>query len=163
MIRLPRRTAYAATAALAGTLALGGCGSSSGSGSDSDSEPGARPELKPSGAYMPQPVMNDMAGGFMVIENKGDEDDKLTSVTTDIAKTVEMHKTVDQQMQQVKSFPVPADGELALSRGGNHLMFLDLKRKPAEGDKVTVKLHFEKSDPITVSVPVKATNYTPAK
>lgn len=162
MIRHRRtRTAPAAAAlALSGALALalGGCGSSSGG----ESEEGP-PKLKASGAYVPQPVMKDMAGGFMVIENTGGEDDALTSVTSDISKDVQLHKTENQQMQQVKSFPVPAGGELALSRGGNHIMFLGLSRKPAEADKVSVELHFEKSDPIKVSVPVKATNYAPAK
>lgn len=158
MNRRRARAASVACLALGGTLALGACGSSS--GADSGEDP---PKLEASGAYVPQPVMKDMAGGFMVIENTGGEDDTLTSVTSDISKDVQLHKTENQQMQQVKSFPVPADGELALSRGGNHIMFLGLSRKPAEGDKVTVELHFEKSDPIKVSVPVKATNYAPAK
>ncbi|RLL67909.1 copper chaperone PCu(A)C [Streptomyces sp. Z26] len=144
--------------ALAGALAVGGCGSS-----DSGSDSGGAPELKASGAYVPRPVMDDMAGGFLVVENEGGTADRLTRVTSDLSDTVELHETVDRQMRQVTSFPIPADGELALSRGGKHLMFLDLARRPAEGDKVSVELHFEKSDPIKLSVPVKATNYTPPK
>ncbi|MEU9110605.1 copper chaperone PCu(A)C, partial [Streptomyces sp. NPDC048483] len=51
---------------------------------------------------------------------------------------------------------------LRLGRGGNHLMLMGLKNKPAEGDTVTLELHFATSDPITVDVPVKADDYQPS-
>ncbi len=63
-------------------------------------------------------------------------------------------------MRQVESLTVPADGELALRRGGNHLMLLDLSRTPAEGETVSIELHFETSDPITLDVPVEAATHT---
>ncbi|MCT2589334.1 copper chaperone PCu(A)C [Streptomyces sp. N2-109] len=157
-----RRTALpAASLALAGMFALGACGSDSDSDSGSDAK--AAPALKAHGAYVPQPVMADMAGAFLVIENSGGKADKLTSVTSDLTDEVQLHKTVDQQMQRVKSMPVPADGSLDFARGGNHLMLVDLHRKPVKGDKVSLELHFEKSDAIKLSVPVKATNHTPEK
>lgn len=148
-----RRTVTAAALALTATLALGACST----GDAAEKENG----LAVTGAYMPQPVMTDMAGGFLTLENHGDRDDTLTRVTSGIAASVEMHETRDNAMQQVDSLPVPAGGELRLSRGGNHLMFHDLKRKPAKGDTVTLKLYFAHHDPLTVSVPVKATNHDP--
>ncbi|WP_346096174.1 copper chaperone PCu(A)C [Streptomyces olivaceiscleroticus] len=144
-----RRTAVAAALAATAALTLAGCG---GDGA---------PELKVSGAYMPQPVMKDMAGGFLVIKNTGDTADKLTSVTSDLSDDVTIHRTVGAKMEQVKSLDIPANGELKLSRGGNHLMFMALKKKPENGDKVSVELHFEKAKPIKAEMPVKATNYSP--
>ncbi|GHF93393.1 copper chaperone PCu(A)C [Streptomyces filamentosus] len=144
-----RTTALSAAVALAAALALTGCSSD-----------GGKPELKVSGAYMPQPVM-DMAGGFLTIENTGDTADRLTSVTSPLSDDVTMHETKNQKMQQVKAFDIPANGELKLARGGNHLMFMELKEKPKQGGKVSVQLHFEKADPITVELPVEAPNHNP--
>ncbi|GAA3393332.1 copper chaperone PCu(A)C [Streptomyces roseoviridis] len=144
-----RTTALSAAVALAAALALTGC-SSKDSG----------PELKVSGAFMPQPVM-DMAGGFLTITNSGDTADKLTSVTSGISDDVQIHETKNQKMRKVESFDIPANGELKLERGGNHIMFMGLKQKPKQGEKVSIELHFEKSDPIEVELPVEAPHHNP--
>ncbi|MEU6978385.1 MULTISPECIES: copper chaperone PCu(A)C [unclassified Streptomyces] len=145
-----RTTALTASVALAAALALTGCSSS---GDD-------KPELKVSGAFMPQPVM-DMAGGFLTISNGGGVADKLTSVTSGLSDDVTMHETKNQKMQQVKAFDIPANGELKLERGGNHIMFMELKKQPKQGEKVSIELHFEKSGPLKVELPVEAPNHNP--
>ncbi|MEV0090592.1 copper chaperone PCu(A)C [Streptomyces sp. NPDC050738] len=147
-----RRGATALAIAAVTGLALAGCSDSSGSG----------PELKVSGAYMPQPVGDgEMAAGYVIVKNSGDTADKLTSVTSTLSGDITMHVTKDQKMEQVSSLPVPAKGELDLERGGNHLMFMGLKTRPELGEKVAVELHFEKTDPIKVELPVKETTYNP--
>ncbi len=148
MRRIPRRTAAALAAAVAAPLLLAGCGSST------------APELTVSGAFMPQPV-SDMAAGFLTVENTGGAGDRLTSVTSGISDEVSIHRTEGGRMTQVESFDIPAEGSLDLERGGNHIMFMALKERPEEGDTVSVELHFEKSDPITVDVPVKAATHNP--
>lgn len=147
-----RRTTLAAALALTAGLALAGCGAGD-----------TAPRLKVADAYMPQPVTQDMAGAFFTVKNSGGTADKLTSVTSDLAKDITLHKTVGNKMEQVNSLAIPAGGELTLDRGGNHLMFMGLKNKPAEGDKVTIELHFATAEPIKVEVPVKAVNYEPKK
>ncbi|MFZ4298362.1 copper chaperone PCu(A)C [Streptomyces cinereoruber] len=149
-----RTTALSAAVALAASLALTGCSSSSDAARD------GKPELKVSGAFMPKPV-TDMAGGFLTITNDGDTADRLTSVTSPISDDVTIHETKDQKMREVKFFDIPANGKLSLARGGNHIMFMSLKEKPEQGDKVSVELHFEKSDPIKVDLPVEAANHNP--
>ncbi|MER6094678.1 copper chaperone PCu(A)C [Streptomyces sp. NPDC001728] len=146
-----RTTALSASVALAAALAISGCSSSS---------DGDKPQLKVSGAFMPQPVM-DMAGGFLTITNDSATADKLTSVTSTLSDDVTIHETKNQKMQEVKSFDIPANGELKLARGGNHIMFMELKQKPKQGEKVSIELHFEKSDPIKVELPVEAANHNP--
>jgi copper(I)-binding protein len=139
-------------AALAGALALAGCGSSdSGDGS----------ALSVGAAYMPQPVSDSMAAGFLVISNKGAAGDTLTRVTSEVAGEVTVHKTVGQSMEEAERLDIPAHGELVLRSGGDHLMFEQLKRKPREGEKVSVQLHFAKTSPITVEMPVKSATYNP--
>lgn len=150
----------AAALAVTGVLTLAACGSGSDSGSDSG---GGRPTLTVRGAYVPEPVNSDMAGGFFTVENTGGPADKLTSVTSNLSDDVQLHRTVDRQMQRARSLPVPANGELRLGRGGNHLMFVHLKRKPKRGEKVPITLHFAKSAAVKVSVPVEATNHVPEK
>ncbi|WP_405536373.1 copper chaperone PCu(A)C [Streptomyces sp. NBC_00075] len=150
MRRLPLVTA----AVLAGALALTACGSS-----DSGSDDGAG--LSVGSAYMPQPVSDTMAAGFLVITNKGAAGDVLTRVTSEVAGEVTVHKTVGQTMEEAKSLDIPAHGELVLQSGGDHLMFEQLKRKPLEGEKVAVQLHFAKTSPITVEMPVKSATYNP--
>nr|WP_223183786.1 MULTISPECIES: copper chaperone PCu(A)C [unclassified Streptomyces] len=152
-----------ATVALAASFALAGCSfstdSSESSGSSVTSDDG-KPKLEVSGAFMPQPVM-DMAGGFLTIKNDGSTADKLTSVTSSLSDDVTIHETKNQKMLEVKSFDIPANGELKLSRGGNHIMFMGLKTKPKQGEKVGIELHFEKSATIKVDLPVEAPNHNP--
>lgn len=144
------RRPAAAALIVAGALALAGCG-----GSD-----GGTAELSVGSAYMPQPV-SDMAAGFLTITNEGDSADRLTSVSSDVADQVTVHETVDGAMQEVEALDIPAHGSLVLESGGNHLMFEQLKRKPKQGQKVTVELRFAHSDPVTVEIPVKPATYTP--
>ncbi|OYP16472.1 hypothetical protein CFC35_19830 [Streptomyces sp. FBKL.4005] len=150
-----RRASAALTAgALAGALALTGC---SGSGPGSDEA-----ELSVSSPYMPQPVSADMAAGFLTITNKGGAADELTSVTTDVAGQVTLHSTAGGAMTEQSSFAIPAHGRLVFASGGNHLMFEKLKRRPKQGQTVTVKLRFAESGPLTVEMPVKAATYHPS-
>ncbi|QPP07591.1 copper chaperone PCu(A)C [Streptomyces bathyalis] len=161
MTRTSRVRRFATLLPLAtGLLVISACGSGQEPASDSG---GSRPKLSVSGAYMPQPVMKDMAGGFLTVKNTGGAPDKLTSVKSGAFGEAQLHRTSDQQMQHVKSLKVPANGTLRLSRGGNHIMFLNPERKPVKGEKVRVTLHFSKSGDIKVSMPVEATNFVPKK
>ncbi|MFE7836247.1 copper chaperone PCu(A)C [Streptomyces sp. NPDC057474] len=141
----------------AAALVLTACGSSDSSSSAASSAA----KLSVKSAYMPQPVTDSLAAGFLVIENDGGTTDELTSVTSDIAQDVTVHETTGQSMQEVAGLKVPADGELVLKSGGNHLMFENLKRKPKEGETVALRLNFTKSEAITVEMPVKSATYQP--
>ncbi|WP_330331552.1 copper chaperone PCu(A)C [Streptomyces sp. NBC_00536] len=153
MNRRTTRT-IAAVLSLSAALAISGCSSDSGSGD-------GKPKLSVSGGYVPEPVDDKMAGAFMVIKNDSKTADKLTAVTSTLSDDVTIHQTKDQKMQQVQSLDVPANGELKLARGGDHVMFMGLKNKPKVGDKVTVELRFEKADPVKVELDVKERTYKP--
>ncbi|MEU9142396.1 copper chaperone PCu(A)C [Streptomyces sp. NPDC048349] len=144
--------ALAAALSLTATLAISGC-----SGSE---DKASKPAPTVSGAFMPQPVNDKMAGAFMVIKNGSKTADKLTGVTSTLSDDLQIHETKDQKMQQVQSLDLPANGELKLERGGDHIMFMGLKSTPKVGDKVSIELRFEKADPVKVELEVKERTYT---
>ncbi|MEV7727187.1 copper chaperone PCu(A)C [Streptomyces sp. NPDC087917] len=145
----------AVTLSLTAALAISGCSSDAdGAGSGS-----AKPKMTVSGGYMPEPVNDKMAGAFMIVKNDSGTADKLTGITSPLSDDLQIHETKDQTMRQVQSLDVPANGELALDRGGNHVMFMGLKNQPKVGDKVTVELRFEKADPVEVELDVKDRTY----
>lgn len=97
---------------------------------------------------------------FMVIENHRTIDDRLIAVSTDAAQRAELHthlSDVQGVMRMVEvedGIPIPAGGEHALARGGDHVMLLGLTRPLTDGDTVTLTLVFERSGELTVEVPV---------
>lgn len=105
-------------------------------------------------------MMSKSGAAFMVFENMTDNDDRLIAAASDVAERVELHTHLQDangvmQMVEVKEgFPIPAHGEHALARGGDHVMFLGLNRSLEQGDIVTLTLTFEKAGEMTVEVPV---------
>ncbi|MCX5196336.1 copper chaperone PCu(A)C [Streptomyces sp. NBC_00249] len=148
----------AAALSLTAALAISGC-SSSDADSGAKADGAGKPKMTVSGAFMPEPVNDKMAGAFMVIKNDSKTADKLTGVTSSLSDDLQIHETKDQKMQQVPSMDVPSNGELKLERGGNHIMFMGLKSKPNVGDKITIELRFEKADPVKVELDVKERTY----
>ncbi|MFV0138082.1 copper chaperone PCu(A)C [Streptomyces sp. HMX87] len=145
-----RRAALSAALALMAPVALAACSSGP-----------KGPELTVSGAFMPQPVTSDLAGGYLTVTNSGDAADELVSVTSDLSDDISLHQAAGDGMRQVTTLETPAHGTLVLKRGGSHLMFMSLSRKPVEGDRVSVQLHFAKTAPVTLDVPVEAPTFNP--
>ncbi|MGW0365010.1 copper chaperone PCu(A)C [Streptomyces sp. NPDC002990] len=143
----------AAALSLTAAIAISGCSSDA-------KENAAKPKLSVSGAFMPEPVNDKMAGAFMVIKNESKTADKLTGAASPLSEDLQIHETKNQKMRQVTSMEVPANGELRLERGGDHVMFMGLKSTPKVGDKVTVELRFEKAEPLKVELDVKERTYT---
>lgn len=97
-------------------------------------------------------------GAFLQIVNESDQDDRLISASSDVAKMVQLHTTVMtdgvMQMNEVpEGFAVAAGQTRVLERGGDHVMFMGLTRKLEIGDMVTVTLIFEKGGEMTVEIP----------
>jgi len=97
---------------------------------------------------------------FMIIVNAGDEDDQLVDARTDAAKLTQLHTHIEgeggvMQMRQVEGgFTIPAHGEHALARGGDHVMLMGLTRPMVDGETLTLTLVFEKAGEVTIEVPV---------
>lgn len=100
-----------------------------------------------------------VAGGFMKIENKGTTD-QLVSASSPLAGEVQLHEMAMEgnvmKMRQVKDITVPAGGSVELKPGGLHLMFMNIKAPLAAGESVPVKLKFAKAGEVEVKLPVNA-------
>ena len=100
-----------------------------------------------------------VAGGFMKIENKGAAD-QLISASSPVAGEVQLHEMAMEgnvmKMRQVKDIPVPAGSAVELKPGGLHLMFMNIKAPLTAGEIVPVKLKFAKAGEVEVKMPVNA-------
>ena len=94
-----------------------------------------------------------VAGGYMVMRNTGAAADRLLSASSPAAAKVELHVHLKEgeivKMRQVPAYDIPANATFELKPGGAHLMFLDIKRPFKEGEKVPVKLKFEKAGEVS--------------
>ena len=103
---------------------------------------------------------NPKAGAaFMVIENHKTMDCQLAGVSSDAAERVELHthQEVDGVMKMGPiegGIAIPAEGEHALMRGGDHIMFMGLKAPFENGQTVTLSLDFGDCGVDEVSIPV---------
>ena len=99
-----------------------------------------------------------MTGAFMEIKNKGAAD-KLISASSDAAKVTELHASDTSNgvmtMRKVDAMDIPADGELKLKPGGYHVMLIGLNRPLVAGEKLPIKLKFEKAGEVMVEAKIK--------
>ena len=100
-----------------------------------------------------------VAGGFLSIRNGGSADDRLVSVSSEIADHVEIHEMSMQgevmKMRQVKDgLPVKAGETVELQPGGFHLMFMGVKQPVRAGESVKATFTFEKAGAVELTLPV---------
>ena len=99
-----------------------------------------------------------VAGGYMTIRNKGSAPDRLIGASSNAAAKVELHVHIKEgevvKMRQVPAYDIPANGSFELKPGGAHLMFVQIARPFKEGEKVPVKLRFEKAGEVGVDFTV---------
>ena len=106
-----------------------------------------------------------VAGGYLVIENKGSSADKLLSASTEIANKVEIHEmAVNDGVMTMRAveggLSIDPGRTVKFAPGGLHLMIVGLAMPLVRGDKVPVTLRFEKAGEITVSFDVQAMGAT---
>jgi copper(I)-binding protein len=97
---------------------------------------------------------------YMEIVNASAIDDRLISVSTEIAKVAGLHTHIHDtngvtKMREVEDgFVIPAGGAHVLRRGKDHVMLMGLTDAIEDGGTVTLILQFERAGEITVIVPV---------
>lgn len=101
--------------------------------------------------------MSGAGAAFFTINNMGSNEDKILSVSSNIAKKTELHTHIMDgdimKMRRVDFVPAPV-GTSELKPGGNHVMFMGLKNKLVEGTTFPITLNFEKAGPVHVTVTV---------
>ena len=98
-----------------------------------------------------------MTAGYITISNNGSKDVVLISVSSTVAKMVELHETTFHnnvmKMRELKNgIKIPANGIIHLKPKGLHLMFKGLKTKIKEGKKYKVKFTFTNGSGVEVSM-----------
>jgi periplasmic copper chaperone A len=102
-----------------------------------------------------------VAAGYMVIENRGAQADRLVSATFSGSATVELHEmAMEGNVMKMRELPrgiaIPAGGKVELKPGGLHLMFMALKGGLGESEMVKGVLVFERAGRIDVDFKVEA-------
>ena len=102
-------------------------------------------------------VPGDSAAVYVELENSGG-DDALIGATCDCDAEISLHVTEDLDgisiMTGADRLDVPTGSTLELDPGGSHLMVQDLKSPLTAGSTIDITLHFERSEDLSVTVPV---------
>tara|TARA_B100000242_G_scaffold167106_1_gene119370 strand:- start:314 stop:802 length:489 start_codon:yes stop_codon:yes gene_type:complete len=98
-----------------------------------------------------------MTAGYITISNNGSKDVVLMSVSSTVAKMVELHETTFHnnvmKMRKLKNgIKIPANGMIHLKPKGLHLMFRGLKKEIKEEEKYKVKFIFMNGSEVEVSM-----------
>ncbi|MEP5731757.1 MAG: copper chaperone PCu(A)C [Sulfitobacter sp.] len=111
--------------------------------------------------YMRSSTPSSVSGAaFLMLMNKGTQDDVLISASTDIAARVELHRHSEDddgvmRMGEIEGgIALPAGEMHHLKRGGDHIMLMGLTRPLVQGEEITVTLTFEKAGDVLVQIPV---------
>lgn len=102
-----------------------------------------------------------MSAAFGELENTGDSDAVIVSITSDASSMMELHEVVDDgtgsmvMQQKDGGFVVPAGGSLTLEPGGFHFMLMDLTAPLVAGDEATFTVTFEDGSTMDFTAPVK--------
>jgi hypothetical protein len=101
-----------------------------------------------------------VAAGFLTIEDKGNQADRLTGASADVAQKVEIHEmSMEDGVMKMRALPdgieIKPGETVTLKPGGVHLMMFGLKEKLVPGSMVRVTLNFAKAGAIRVELPVQ--------
>lgn len=100
------------------------------------------------------------SAGYLVIENRGDKDDALVSVSVAKFRVTELHEMVRDRnamaMRRHDEVPVPAHGTVTLAPGGMHLMLIDLQQPLQAGESLEGILRFRNGGEKKVLLEVRA-------
>ena len=104
---------------------------------------------------------------YMTIDNKSSIADRLTGVSSEVAKKLQIHETkTDKGITKMREIsgglPVPAGGSVVLKPGGYHVMLIDLNKPLKAGETFPLTLVFEKAGKISITVPVQSMGATGA-
>jgi len=91
-----------------------------------------------------------VAGGFVSLRNTSNRADRLLSVASPDAGTVEMHESrMSDGMMRMRrlddGIAIAPNATTTLKPGGYHLMFIGPKKQFAQGGTVTATLRFERA------------------
>ncbi len=143
------RKSFGAAVALSAAAALLGSAAAASAGDIDVSAPWTRATVRGASVGV----------GYLTIENKGKEADRLTGADTDAAAKVEVHEMkMDGGVMRMRYLPdgleIKPGATVTLKPGSYHLMLMGLKKPLLPGESVHVTLNFAKAGAIAVEMPV---------
>jgi copper(I)-binding protein len=113
------------------------------------------------------PKGSTVAGGYMVITNKGTSSDRLVGGSTAVAGRFEVHRMAMEggvmTMRPVEGGLEIKPGEsVELKPGSFHVMLMGLKQPLEKGQRIKGTLEFEKAGKVEIEYAVEAIGATPA-
>ena len=98
--------------------------------------------------------------GYLTIRNTGAVTDRLLGGSTPVSATFEVHEMsmtggVMRMRPLPQGLPIPPRGEVRLEPGGFHLMLIGLRRPLNVGDRIPIRLRFERAGDIEVAFTVE--------
>jgi len=110
------------------------------------------PVARPSGAGQNSAV-------YFTVVNPTGSDDRLVSVTGDVAAAIELHETLNdngvmRMTPHPEGFVVPSGSVLDLKPGGKHVMLLNLRQEARLGQEIVLILTFAEAGEMQVTFPV---------
>lgn len=104
------------------------------------------------------PPVAPTGAAYLVLENKGEQADRLIAATSPIAGRVELHEHIHQdglmKMQQIDSVEIAPGAEVEFKPGGHHFMLFDLQQPLTAGSSYPMTLSFEQAGEVEVEVKV---------
>jgi len=153
MMNIRTRAAQAGVLLGAALLTLTGCVAGDDANAGTSQEASTTQETQASAvliedAWVKAAEPGDMTAGFGTLVNSSDDDVNVVAVESSASPMMELHETFADDsgtmvMREVEGgFVIPANGDLLLEPGGNHLMMMDLPEAINAGDEVTFTLIF---------------------
>src|SRR5262249_33435534 len=104
------------------------------------------------------PKGTNIGAGYMTIENRGTEPDRLVAGNTDVSAGVQLHEmTLDREVAKMREMKagieIKPGQTVKLKPGSSHVMFVNLKRQLVKGEIVKGTLTFERAGTVTVEYP----------
>ena len=95
---------------------------------------------------------------YFSITNRGAASDRLVSVSTPIARRVEIHESRFEhgvaEMRELSSVDCPPGATVHAAPGALHVMLIGLAAPLVIGTEFTVSLKFRDAGPLTLKVPI---------
>lgn len=124
---------------------------------------GSQAKTTTDGAWVRATVPGQNMGGAFV-KLTSDQDATLIGASSPVSEKMELH-TMKMEgekmlMAQVSSIPLPANTQVELKPGNQHIMFMGLKQPLTEGQNVAITLKIKLSsghiETLTIQAPVKS-------
>lgn len=106
------------------------------------------------------------AGGYVMLENSGDQPASLRGARSASYASIDLHKSSADggvsRMAMVDSLAIPAHGKAELTPGGYHLMLMKAAAPVKPGDKVKLTLTFGDGSTLDADFLARPANATDA-